>query len=181
MYLTEDQWQILAVLKETRCLRPNQALRLLRAGGAQKTKPQVNAALRQLRYMGELIFLSESVVALPECRGQEPDGDMLDAVDVMLDLTGERLEGVAAHRAPFLLRFLATRKDGRLASFALLAVESGREAESVALAENADGDHRAVVFLLRDIEQRGKLRTALPHYFAIRENGRFRYFKGGEA
>lgn len=180
MYLTRDQQYLMSILKETRCLTRRQALRLLRARTPQKEEAQVDAALRQLRYLGRIRPLDERVIALAEDGGRAADRGMLEAVDVMLDLCGRGLEDLSARRPPFKLVFLTTLDDGTISVFAVLPVEPGREGEAVTRLEVVPAEpHQSVIFLLSDLSQRALISVQRPHYFAVRDNGRLRYFKGG--
>lgn len=182
MYLTQDQRFLLSVLKETRCLTRRQVLRLLRVRTPGKEEAQADAALRQLRYLGKIRPVGEQVIALAGDGGREPDRDMLEAVDVMLDLCGHGLETLSAHRPPFKLVFLTTLDGGTISVFAVLPVAPGQEAEAVTRLEMVPAEpHQSIIFLLSDLSQRALISVRRPHYFAARDNGRLRYFKGGGA
>lgn len=181
VYLTENQAYLLSVLEETQCLSRRQAFALLRLREPWKTLEQTDTALRQLRHINQTVYLADDVVALAACLGQPPDSAMLEAVDVMLDLAGTEILSFSVHKPPFKLCFLTSLPGGGAGSFALLPVESGREAERLQAVQGAAHDQFTVVFLLEDWSQHEKLQAAFPHYFALRDGGKRRYFKGGGA
>lgn len=181
MYLTENQVYLLSVLDETQCLTRRQAFALLRLREPWKTMDQSDAALRQLRYLSKIVYLTDDIVALSGRIGQPPDRAMLEAVDVMLDLTGTVLLRLSAHKRPFQLCFLTRLPGGGLGSYAVLPVELRREAECLQAARGAENGQRTVVFLLENWQQHKALQGEFPHYFVLREGGRRRYFKGGGA
>lgn len=183
MFLTQDQEFLRRVLDETRALRRGQALRLLRLHDPDKRPDQLEAALRQMRYLGLIVLPEDDLIIPAELRGEAVDPVMLEAVNVMLDLTGTDLEDLSGRRAPFLLSFLTTLKDGSISAFSILPVPPGRENAALLRLPPPDALHKrhTVIFLLSELSQRERLETPLPHYFALRDGGRLRYFKGGGA
>ena len=107
MYLFEDQKFFLSVLRQTDFIRPDQALPLLRLFDPRKTQGQAEALIRQLRYAGELAF-SGQLLCSPEMLKKQPDPEMLEALDIMLALSGRRLLDVSRH-PPCKLSFLLQR------------------------------------------------------------------------
>ena len=175
MFLTDDQRYLLSVLDRTACMRVRQAAALLRLLNGRESQRYTESALRQLRYLGKIIFQGDDVISLPYHNSY--DVDTLSAIDVMLDMTERRLLAVAV-KAPFTLCFLTERGDSAR-GFAVMTVPSGKEARSALLAESAPAGQRTVIFLLSDIEQRELIRFPAPHYFAVRdENAGYRYFQG---
>lgn len=183
MYLTQDQQFLQKVLEETHALRRTQALRLLRLHDPNKRPDQLEAALRQMRYIGLVTLPDDGLIIPAQLRKEPVDPIMLDAVDVMLDLTGKDLEDLSGRRPPFQLSFLTTLKDGSISAFSILHVPVGHEHELLLRLPAPDELHRrhTVIFLLAELSQREQLAAAQPHYFALRDGGRLRYFKGGGA
>ena len=99
MYLFEDQKFFLSVLRQTDFIRPDQALPLLRLFDPRKTQGQTEALIRQLRYAGELAF-SGQLLCSPEMLKKQPDPEMLEALDILLALSGRRLLEVSRNPVP---------------------------------------------------------------------------------
>ena len=151
MLLTHDQRFLLSALRETGYMRRDQILPLMRLYDPIKEERHCEAILRHLRYAGELIPVGEELVCLPELRQRRPDGAMLRALE-----------------------------DGRMDLFGVLPVEPGREQISCILLSQQPGD-MTVLFDLTDLEQHRLLRIPQRHYFVVRQKGRLRFFKGGDA
>ena len=119
MYLFEDQKFFLSVLRQTDFIRPDQALPLLRLFDPRKTQGQTEALIRQLRYAGELAF-SGQLLCSPE---------MLEALDILLALSGRRLLEVSRN-PPCKLSFLLQRGEDWIDSYAVMIVRQGYEREA---------------------------------------------------
>ena len=116
MLFSIQQRYILTLLRGLKCLRSEQ-LRLLLARsfprpGGELPLGAVEAMLRQLRYCcGDVIFEGGIV----RMRSAEPDMRMLEAIDVMLELTDGRAQNISAGREPpVLLRFALSGERPRL-------------------------------------------------------------------
>ena len=180
MLLTHDQRFLLSALRETGDMRRDQILPLMRLYDPIKEERHCEAILRHLRYAGELIPVGEELVCLPELRQRRPDGAMLRALDILLALaTGPPLQ-LTSRKPPYKLCFLLEREDGRMDLFGVLPVEPGREQISCILLSQQPGD-MTVLFDLTDLEQHRLLRIPQRHYFVVRQKGRLRFFKGGDA
>jgi len=179
-YTTPEQDLIMQVLQQTGRLRTDQVLRLMR-GKYPKAEPRhAEKNLRQLRYMGKLIFQDDGTVSLPY--SPAVDDFMLDAVSVMLDVADGAPSAVSAAKKPYLLSFLALmgpNKD-RLTGFGILPVPDGEEKQALLLAQSSDLPH-VPVFLLAGEHQQKLLTLSRRHYFALRRDGRFQYREGGGA
>ena len=113
--------------------------------------------------------------ARPEPPAAEPYH--ADAIDVMLDLTDRRVVSVEGGRSLYKLRFLSEHEN-KLGRFAVIALH-GRSAKKVNESLSGIPAGHTVVFLLHDALQKDRIKTSLPHCFAIRDGGRYRYFGKG--
>jgi len=107
MFLSIQQKFILDTLKKLNCVRRRQLHTLVRGrfqqDGFEITQARMDAMLRQLRagtadvrMDGELVWLSTA----------QPDARRLEAIDVMIELTGGKPEVISASaQPPRLLRF----------------------------------------------------------------------------
>jgi hypothetical protein len=132
--------------------------------------------LNQLRHLGKIRLGGDGIAVLPRLAVKGVDDDMLDALDVMLDISNGAPAAIASGVPPFKLCFLAERGD-RLASYGVVTAAPGDE-RRVCFLLDADKTERTVIFITRDAARTERLTTALPHYFAVRDGGRLRYFKG---
>ena len=179
MTLTEEQSGFLSILRETGFIRRDQVLPLLRLHTPKKTAEQAEGLLRRLAYLGRLVRLPDGTLALLELREGLPDAARLLALDILLALAPAKLLQVSAPR-PYALCFLLERQDGWLDHFAVMPIPVGHEARVSQLLE---AEPRNYVFLLalEHMEQYRELRLTRSHYFVLRQDGRLRFYKGGEA
>ena len=84
-FTTPDQNLIMSVLEQTACLQVKQVHRLLQGKNPYISVTYTEKMLRQLRYMGRLIFISNEIIALPDM--QNIDFSVVKAVSVMLDIS----------------------------------------------------------------------------------------------
>ena len=180
MLLTRDQQFFLSILRETGYMRRDQILPLLRLHDPAKEQRHCDAILRHLRYAGELTPLGEDFVCLPEYRETQPDGDMLWALDILLALASGPPLQITGRKPPYKLCFLLAREDGRLAPFAVMPVEPGREQITCILLAQQSRDV-TLLLALHHLEQHRLLKVCQRHYFVLRQGGRPRFFRGGEA
>jgi hypothetical protein len=174
--ITPEQDALLRVLDETRYLTAAQALRILQLVSETATPSLAAHVLNQLRYMQKVFWKSETVVTLPHLSDKPIDADMLSAVDVMLDLSDGRLLTISSKKPPFKLCFL-TERGGKLGSYGVVAAPPGGErAISQTLADMEA--ERTVIFLLSDTARQPLFKITQQHYFAIPDNGKYRYFRG---
>lgn len=78
------------------------------------------------------------------------------------------------------LCFLLEREGGRIDAFGVLPVEPGRESITGILLAQQPQDVTVLLFLT-SLEQHQLLHLRQRHYFVIRQEGRLRFFKGGDA
>ena len=175
--VTPDQKYILSILDATKVMRKDHAFRLLEKLSAEYTEGYELRCLMQLKYMRKIAWKTDDVFAVPMMFNEPIDEDMLSAVDIMLDLTGKRVMSVSAGPEPYKLRFLSARDKGSN-GFAVIVFNASLEREiSASLHRIPDG--HTIIFLLSNLSQKDRVKTALPHYFAIRDGGRYRYFRKG--
>jgi len=133
--------------------------------------------LKQLRYLQRARPVTEDIYMLPRLDNKPLDNDMLTVVDVMLDLTGDSLLGVSSKKPPFKLTFLSGHGD-TVTSYGIISAREGEEHQVNFLLEGMPAEKRIVIFVLKCPELQALFRTTLPHYFALFEGGKRRYFKG---
>lgn len=121
MMMTSFQVWLLDSMKIFRCARLDQLEWLCRLKFGSTPK-QVESDLRQLQYMG-LLCQREQLVLLP---GQERDGQMLAAIEIMRLLSGEVLPEFGGGSPPAKLAFYLEDKRGYL-DFKVIPVAPGQE------------------------------------------------------
>lgn len=107
MFLSIQQKFILDTLKKLNCVRRRQLHALVRGrfqqDGFEITQARMDAMLRQLRAGTADVRLDDTLVWLSNA---QPDARRLEAIDVMLELTGGKPQGFNSSREPpRLLRF----------------------------------------------------------------------------
>ena len=180
MLLTKDQRFLLGVLRETGWMRRDQLLPLMRLYDPAKVQSHCEAILRHLRYAGELTPKADGSICLGELRGKGVDHAMLCALDILLSLASGPPIQLTSRVPPYKLCFLLEREGGRIDAFAVLPVEPGRESiTDILLAQQPQ--NVTVLLFLTSLEQHQLLHLRQRHYFVVRQDGRLRFFKGGEA
>ena len=108
MLLSVQQKYILEILRRTGCIRRRQLFPLVREKfrpmGVEISEHRLEVMLRQLRHCVGEVRMEEELVRLSHAR---PDPRRLEAVDVMLELSGGAPVEFSAVgvEPPFLLRF----------------------------------------------------------------------------
>lgn len=105
---------------------------------------------------------------------------MLWALDILLALASGPPLQITGRKPPYKLCFLLAREDGRLDPFAVMPVEPGREQITCVLLSQQTWDVTLLLALCH-LEQHRLLKVNQRHYFVVRQDGRPRFFKGGEA
>lgn len=175
--VTQDQKYVISILDATKMMRKGQAVRLLSKLGAEYTDDYALRCLLQLKYIRKIAWKTDDLFAVPMMFNEPIDEDMLSAVDVMLDLTEKRILSIAAGPEPYKLRFLSASDKGSK-GFAVIALNAGIESRMKSLLAEAPEGY-TIIFLLSNILQKDRVETSLPHYFAIRDGGKYRYFRKG--
>ncbi len=117
MLLSVQQRYILDLLRQIKCLRRKQLIRMLRSrfprsDGRELPENAVDAMLRQLRHCTSDVLFDGDLVLLI---GAKPNERMLEAVDVMLELTGGNAQDISIKQEPpALLRFVLEGERPRL-------------------------------------------------------------------
>jgi hypothetical protein len=126
----------------------------------------------------------DGVACLSHLVDSPVDCDLLSAIDVMLDLSGNTPIVVSSKKPPFKLCFLSQRGD-RLGSYGVITASPGDERRVCLMldeyARDSAGnglDSRTAIFILRNPDRRNMFTTSLPHCFAVFDAGKYRYFKG---
>lgn len=177
--LTEDQRYFMSILRETGFIRLDQVLPLLRISEPDKEPGHAGAMLRRLQYLGVLTKAGEDMVCLPGVRNEIPNRERLLALDVLLALKPAHLLQVSV-RQPYPLCFLIQRPDGWIDHFAVTPVPMGHEGRISQLLQ-AEPKEYVFLLLLEGIEQHREIKLARNHFFVLRQDGNFRFYKGGEA
>ena len=133
MLISVQQKYILSALRRLGCVRKRQLLVMLRAkyrsADMEITEHRLDAMLRQLRYGVSDIRLESDFVILA---GKQPNVRLLEAVDVMLELTeGAPQEYTLCDSPPALLRFVWGDSHIRLFSVAALSDPMVRDLSGV--------------------------------------------------
>lgn len=161
-------------------MRRDQLLSLMRLYDPTKVQSHCEAILRHLRYAGELIPMDDGLICLAELRGKGVDHAMLCALDILLSLASGPPIQLTSRVPPYKLCFLLEREGGRIDAFAVLPVEPGRESITDILLAQQPQDVTVLLFLA-SLEQNQLLHLRQRHCFVVRQDGRLRFFKGGEA
>ncbi len=178
MNLSRQQLFLLDVIRRLGCVRREQlyimAGQALGRPGFECSRRQVDAMLRQLRYCLPDVRLEDELVTLSRA---PPDAVLLEAVDVMLELTSGKPADFRTVQSDIIrLRFLL-ESEGRLRMFAV-----ARLPETAAPLYGLDVDKSERVIFLVDSD--GPLSGPdLPykHFLArCREDGTHRFFARGE-
>ena len=175
--VTPDQKYILSVLDATKIMRKSQVVKLLSKLGAGYTEDYALRCLLQLKYIRKVAWKTDDVLAVPMMFNEPIDEDMLSAIDVMLDLTDKQILSVAAGPEPYKLRFLSAGDEGAK-GFAVIAFNTGTASKIKTSIPDAPDGH-TIIFLLSHMHQSDRVKTTLPHYYAVRDGGKYRYFRKG--
>jgi len=173
---TPDQEYILSILNTTKAMRKLQAALLLKKLDSGKTEQYVDHCLGQLRHIRKIALIKE-LLTLPHLYNAVPDEDMLAAVDIMLDLTDKKVLAVTASAPPYKLCFLSEQKNG-IGNYAIAVVHPGLEPIITASLLNSAHENRTVIFLLSELSQAERIKTTMPHFFAVPDSGKLRYLSG---
>lgn len=172
---TPEQDYLLSVLGVAKVMRKSQAIRLLNKLDDSRNGQYWERCLGQLGHIRKIAWLSDGLITLPLLLRAAVDEDMLQAIDVMLDLTDIRVQALSSSTPPYTLCFLAEQKRD-FGSYAIIIVRPGNEAVISASLQNSARDGRTVVFILSEPPQAQGIRMSLPHFFAIPDGGKYHYF-----
>lgn len=178
MLLSRQQRYVLDVLQRLGCVRREQLRALMKAQFFPEDKPVspalVDAMLRQFRCGNIEVCCEGDTIFLP---GRKADGRVLEAVDVMLELSGARpTDFTAGDKDAVLLRFSVTGR--RVSLFAVLhaADLTGPDVRAPPVISKAE----RVIILLS-----GECPPPTPHipntvFYALRQrDGSHRFFARG--
>ena len=104
---------------------------------------------------------------------------MQEALDILLALSGRRLLEVSRN-PPCKLSFLLQRGEDWIDSYAVMIVRQGYEREA-SLLLNQLAPETTLLLRLDDLGQHGALTVRQSCYFVVRQAGKLRFYKGGEA
>jgi hypothetical protein len=94
----------------------------------------------------------------------------------MLDISDGKISAVKRGEPPCKLCFLVETAGG-VGSYAVVPVPCGRETEVIFALEGTRDEKRMLVLLLESAGQREKINIGHSHFFALREEGKIRYFE----
>ena len=173
MMMTSFQAWLLDAMKIFRCARREQLEWLchLKFGSPPK---QVESDLRQLQFLGRLCR-EKQLVLLP---GQERDGEMLAAIDVMRLLSGDALPEFGGGSPPAKLAFYLEDRRGYL-DFKIIPVAPGQERKALLQLESQLSRFVCTcIFAIRREEQIAPLASVPRTYFALPDgNGGYRFLR----
>ncbi len=176
MFLSVQQKYIVETVRKLGSLRREQLLVLVRERFRRPdlvlTPERLDAMLRQLRFGVESIRLEGDMVCLP---GVEPDPRLMEAVDVMLELSaGTPLDFQTVRDVPFLLRFSLGGDTLRLFSVADLLLPGLPERTQRRRMER-------IVWIAEDGVAPENLALPRRHFFAVRQqDGTHRFYGSNE-
>lgn len=176
MFLSVQQKYIVEAVRKLGCLRREQLLVLARERFRRPdlvlTSERLDAMLRQLRFGVESIRLEGDMVCLP---GVEPDPRLMEAVDIMLELSeGTPLDFQTVRDVPFLLRFSLGGDTLRLFSVADLLLPDLPERTQRRRMER-------IVWIAEDGAAPENLTLPRRHFFAVRQqDGTHRFYGSNE-
>lgn len=176
MFLSIQQHYILDTLRKLGCLHREQLLVLVRERFRRPdlvlTPERLDTMLRQLRFGVESIRLEGDMVCLS---GVEPDSRLMEAIDVMLELSkGTPLAFQAVRDVPFLLRFSLGGDTLRLFSVADFLLPDIPERTPRRRMER-------IVWIVKDGTALGNLALPRRHFFAVRQqDGTHRFYGSNE-
>lgn len=180
MLMSIQQKYILEVLHKLGCIRRTQLLVLVREKFRQPdlvvTKERLDTMLKQMRCMTADVRLDEEYVFL---HGKMPDARMLEAVDVMLELTEGTLRDFfrVEWQKPKLLYFFYGAEKLRSVSIAHLA---GTYALDLTVVH--DDSRGRVIWISETGEPPNTLILPAGHFFAVRlPDGKHRFFGSSES
>lgn len=172
MLLTKDQKLLLEILEKFGSLRKDQIEFLLRH---EYSWVQTEKTYKILSMYGH-IKIYGNTVSFPD---KSFDTKTIDAVDIMVNIAGESLVQYQKGNEPFLVTFFK-EKDGKLWRYDVCSVAFGTEIVINADLENINTKYRKIIFLLEREEQIPALHVNCEHFFAIKQNNKFHYFRKGE-
>jgi hypothetical protein len=177
MFITTPHHKlILSVLEKTGILSFGNMETLLAAEGAEVGAGYVERLAAQLAHMQKAYPATEGLITAPRLVSAPPGADMLAAVDIMLDVSGGRPLALRPGAPPCKLCFLVETEYG-IGGYAVISVEARRETALNFILEGMD-EKRVIILLLENENQKERLKIGLPHFFAVREKGKIRYFEG---
>ena len=179
MFLSKQQQYVLYVLRRLGCVRNKQMEALLKTRffPPEKAIPSgfLDAMLRQFRCGNIEVYRQGDTIFLP---GNPPDGQLLEAIDVMLELSGaDPSDFWAVGKGQVLLRFSVSGR--RVTLFAVLRTGDllGPDARPPPVLSGAE----RVVVLLADGSPPPVLSIPNTVFYALRQkDGSHRFFARGE-
>jgi len=179
MLLTNVQVSILELLKTYRCLRNDQICRII----GREFQSESAFIVRHLERLQTLCRykLCQPRPGFTGVVGAVPDDDLLLAVDVMLEFQACGLGTFRPGKPPFKLIFFKIGEKGHLRAYYVTIVHSGTENLLSSLARNtAKGCGNAVIFVLDNIQQARHIQFPFEHFYVVRENDGYQFYKGGD-
>lgn len=169
MLLSKPQKSLLRLLRDFGAVREGQAQRLLIM---EYPGLRWEPVIHQLEN-GGLIRRTDSCVKLPD---QCPEINLLNAIDVMLLLSPNKIELFQKGTPPFSVTFFK-EKNQTLWRYDICSVPLGRELVVNAALEGINAKYRMMVLILEKPDQQKSLFVPCEHCFTWKENGEYRFYK----
>lgn len=169
MLMTKQQLFLLDVVRRVGCIRQAQLTALFLpafcAARPEAADRVVSSAMRQLAALSGKVAETGGVYHLPQ---RPPNDRLLEAIDVMLELTGGKPAGFFAAASPLLLRFSVSGEKER--SFVVLPHGIVPQVEQIAPSER-------LILLFDGQGQVEAMPVSNKQFYALRqENGTHRFF-----
>lgn len=169
MLLSKPQKELLGLLRQFGTVREDQMKQLLRQ---HYSNLHFDTIVHQMLCGG--LIRRENGYLFEQSGVLNPA--MESAVDVMLLLEPEHIEMMQKGTDPFALTFFKERQE-KLWRYDICIADPGREAILCAALENINHKYRMIVFVLQSLEQQKELIIPCEHCFALKENGKYRFYK----
>lgn len=176
---TPEQDYLLSILQKTKVMRKDQAAKLLSGFDTKRDAGYTSRCLAQLQHIRKIKWSRQrpdDVFTLPLLYQESIDEDMLSAIDIMADLSDSKIIALSTTQ-PYKLYFYIAQENS-FWSYAVITVQPGSEALVSTSLIGVETENRTLIFLLSNLEQKDNIRTSLPHFFAVNDGGKYRYFYG---
>lgn len=172
--LSDRQKYLLDAMEKLRCIRTDQLSQLSQRRFG--TLPQqFGRDIRQLCYLNKLMISGDAVL-LP---GRTRHDDLIAAVDMMLQLSGDSVLDFAIGVPPCSLFFFLEAAGGRVNVFKVIPVARGRERPVLSQLDRICGSY-TILFHIENRAQIDLLHTKPPYHFVVFEENRYVFLKGCE-
>lgn len=168
MLLSKPQKRILELIREFGGLKRNMLFEL--TGRLQN----LDVMLNQLKVAGKISLNREYFC---DDIGKICERDKETALEILIAVTDEMPEYMEAGQPPFALTFFKMRKE-KLCRYDICIVPVGKEILVGTMLNVAETKHRIIILELASIEQREYFSGSCEYVYAIKENGKYHFYKG---